>query len=165
MSKFDTIFEAQISRFMKSGPIAGDYVKFSSKMKSSDWYKGLDEARRNYVEEIVTLTEQGKHLMLSTIKKSVYETEYTDSDRQLADIAVEITPGFYAQKLTIPLELLEFAISSSDARGTQKDPTNDQKDHTTLKPEVVEDKDLGVGQSTKVPNGDYTLNTAKYLNA
>lgn len=165
MSKFDTIFEAQISRFVKSGPIAGDYVTFSKSMKSSDWYKNLDGARKNYVEEIVTLVEQGKHLMLSTIKKAVYETETTDTDKQLADIAVEITPGFYAQKLTIPLELLEFAISAADARGTQKDPTNDQKDPTTLKPELAKDAELAVGNQTKIPGGDYTLNTAKYLNA
>ena len=31
MSKFDNIFEAQIERFVKSGPIAGDYVKFANK--------------------------------------------------------------------------------------------------------------------------------------
>ena len=165
MSKFDTIFEAQIGRFVKSGPIAGDYVKFASNLKSSDWYSGLDEARKSYVDEIVTVAEEGKPLMLSTIKKAVYETETTDSQAQLADIAVEISPGFYAQKLTIPIELLEFAISSADARGTQKDPTNDQKNPTTLKPEVQEDSDIDVGQQTKIPDGDYKLTTAKYLNA
>ena len=165
MSKFDTIFEAQIGRFVKSGPIAGDYVKFAGNLKSSDWYSGLDEARKSYVDEIVTVSEEGKPLMLSTIKKAVYETETTDSQEQLADIAVEISPGFYAQNLTIPLELLEFAISSADARGTQKDPTKDQKNPTTLKPEVQEDSDIDVGQQTKVPDGDYKLTTAKYLNA
>ena len=165
MSKFDTIFEAQIGRFVKSGPIAGDYVKFASNLKSSDWYTGQDEARKSYVDEIVTVSEEGKPLMLSTIKKAVYETETTDSQAQLADIAVEISPGFYSQNLTIPLELLEFAISSADARGTQKDPNNDQKNPTTLKPEVQEDSDIDVGQQTKVPEGDYKLTTAKYLNA
>jgi len=165
MSKFDTIFEAQIGRFIKSGPIAGDYVKFASNLKSSDWYSGLDEARKAYVDEIVTVAGEGKPLMLSTIKKAVYETETTDTDKQLADIAVEMAPGFYTQNLTIPLELLEFAISSADARGTQKDPTNDQENSTTLKPEEVEDKAIDVGQQTKVPDGDYKLTTAKYLNA
>jgi len=165
MSKFDNIFEAQIERFVKSGPIAGDYVKFGANLKSSDWYKNLDEARKTYVDEIVTTSEQGNPLMLSTIKKSIYETETTDTDKQVADIAVEITPGFYAQNLTIPLELLEFAISSADARGTQKNPNNDQENPTTLKPEVAEDKDIDVGQQTKVPNGDYKVTTAKYLNA
>jgi len=165
MSKFDTIFEAQIERFVKSGPIAGDYVKFASSLKSSDWYSTLDEARKAYVDEIITVSEEGKPLMLSTIKRGIYETDTTDTDRQIADIAVEVSPGFYAQKLTIPLELLEFAISSADARGTQKDPTNDQKNPTTLKPEEVEDKAIDVGQQTKVPDGDYKLTTAKYLNA
>jgi len=165
MSKFNTIFEAQIGRFVKSGPIAGDYVKFAKNLKSSDWYSSLGEARKAYVDEVITVSEEGKPLMLSTIKKAVYETETTDSDQQLADIVVEISPGFYAQNLTIPIELLEFAISSADARGTQKDPTNDQANPTTLKPEVAEDAAIDVGQQTKVPNGDYKLNTAKYLNA
>ena len=165
MSKFDTLFEAQIERFVKSGPIAGDYVKFASSLKSSDWYKGLDEARKTYVDEIGTLSEQGKPLMLSVIKKAVYETETTDSQAQIADIAVEISPGFYAQKLTIPLPLLELSITSADARGTQKDPTNDQEDPTTLNPEEAGEAPIEVGQQTKVPNGDYTLTTAKYLNA
>ena len=39
MSKFDTLFEEQIGQFVKPGPIAGDYVKFASNLKSSDWYK------------------------------------------------------------------------------------------------------------------------------
>ena len=158
MSKFDTLFEQQIGRFVQSGPIAGD-------CKSSDWYKNLDETRQTYVDEIITLSEQGKPLMLSYLKKAVYETDATDSETQIADIAVEISPGFYAQKLTIPAQLLEFDISSADARGTQKDPTNDQKDHTTLKPEVAEDKAIDVGQQTHVPGGDYKVTTAKYLNA
>tara|TARA_Y100000401_G_C8319059_1_gene224161 strand:+ start:1109 stop:1609 length:501 start_codon:yes stop_codon:yes gene_type:complete len=163
MSKFDTLFEAQIGRFIKSGPIAGDYIKFKSDLKTSDWYKSLDEARKSYVDNIITISEEGKPVMLSTIKKAVYETETTDSDKQLADIAVEISPGFYAEKLTIPLELLEFDISSADARGTQKDETNNQKDNVSLKPEVHEDKEIEVGQQTKVPNGDYELSTAKYI--
>ena len=165
MSKFDTIFEAQIGRFVKSGPIAGDYVKFVSNLKSSNWYTSLDEARKTYVDEIVTVVEQGKPLMLSTLKKGVYETETTDSNEQLADIAVEYAPGLYQNNLTIPLELLEFAISSADARGTQKDPTNDQENNTTLKPEEVNESEPDIGQQTKIPGGDYKLTTAKYLNA
>ena len=117
------------------------------------------------LSSVVTVAEEGKPLMLSTIKKAVYETETTDSEKQLADIAVEISPGFYAQNLTIPVELLEFAISSADARGTQKDPTNDANNEVTLKPEEAETKTPDVGQSTHVPDGDYKLNTAKYLNA
>jgi len=165
MSKFDTIFEAQIERFVKSGPIAGDYVKFAGSMKSSDWYSTLDEARKAYVDEIITVSEEGKPLMLSTIKRGLYDTNTTDTTSQIADIAVEVSPGFYAQKLTIPLELLEFAISSADARGTQKDPTNDQKDNTTLKPEEAKETVADIGQPCRIPDGDYKITTAKYLNA
>ena len=165
MSKFDTLFEAQIGRFVKSGPIPGDYVTFASDLKSSDWYKSLDEARQNYVNEILTLSEQGKPILLSAIKRGVFETNATDSQDQIADVVVEYSPGFHHQSLTLPLALVEFAIALDDARGTQKDPTNDQKDTSTLKPEDVTEPAIDVGQQTKVPGGDYKLSTANYLNA
>ena len=63
------------------------------------------------------------------------------------------------------MELLEFAISSADARGTQKDPTNDADHKVTLKPEEAETTAADVGQPTHAPDGDYKLTTAKYLNA
>ena len=166
MSTFDTLFEAQIGRFVKSGPIAGDYVKLSSNFKSSDWYKALDEARQNYVNEILTLSEQGKPLMLSTIKKAIYETEATDSQAQIADIVVEYAPGFYHQSLTLPLELLEFSETWDEHRATAKDPTNDQEDKSTLKPKEYDARDLpgeDVGGQTHIPDGDYKLGTANYM--
>ena len=162
MSKFDTLFEQQVARFVKSGPIAGDYVKLKAGCESSDWYKSLDKSRQNYIQEIKTLSEQGKPLMLSTIKKGLYETDTVDSQAQLADIVVEYAPGFYQQSLTIPLELLEFAEAWDEHRATVTDPTNDQKDPTTLKPEVAEDKAID-GHKTKVPGGDYKLGTANYM--
>ena len=162
MSKFDTLFEQQVARFVKSGPIAGDYVKFKAGCESSDWYKSLDKSRQDYIQEIKTLSEQGKPLMLSTLKKGIYETDTVDSQAQLADIVVEYAPGLYQQSLTIPLELLEFAETWDEHRATSKDPTNDQKDHTSLKPEVAEDKAVD-GHQTKVPDGNYTLGTANYM--
>ena len=163
MSNFETLFEQQIGRFVKSGPIAGDYVKIKGECKSSDWYKSLDEARQNYINEIITLSEQGKPLMLSTIKKGLYETDTVDSQAQLADIVVEYAPGFYHQSLTLPFELVEFAETWDEHRATSKDPTNDQKDHTTLKPDNVQDKDADVGQPTRHPDGEYKLGTANYM--
>ena len=172
MSKFDTLFEQQIGQFVKSGPIAGDYVKFASNLKSSDWYKELSESRKAYVEEIVTLAEQGKPLMLSTIKRAIYENPAKTIpgrdegfNDQFADIVVEYAPGFYQQSLSLPLQLLELTLGKDEARATQKDPSNNQEDKSTLKPEEVEDPAIDVGQQTHVPDGDYTLapSTANYL--
>ena len=172
MSKFDTLFEAQIGQFVRPGPIAGDYVKFASNLKSSDWYKELGESRKAYVEEIVTLAEQGKPLMLSTIKRAIYEDpaktipgKDEGFNDQVADIVVEYAPGLYQQSLSLPIQLIELTVTSAEARGTQKDPTNDQEDKSTLKPEDVEDPTIDVGQQTHVPDGNYKLSTAKYLNA
>jgi len=172
MSKFDTLFEEQIGQFVKPGPIAGDYVKFTSNLKSSDWYSGLSETRKAYVDEIATLAEQGKPLMLSTIKRAIYENPAKTIpgrdegfNDQFADIVVEYTPGFYQQSLSLPVNLIELTLGKDEARATQKDPSNDQEDKSTLKPEEVQDPTIDVGQQTHVPNGDYKLSTAKYLNA
>ena len=171
MSKFNTLFEAQIGQFVRPGPIAGDYVKFASDLKSSDWYKELGESRKAYVEEIVTLAEQGKPLMLSTIKRAIYENpaktipgKDEGFNDQFADIVVEYTPGFYQQSLSLPIQLIELAATSAEARGTQKDPSNNQEDKSTLKPEEVEDPTIDIGQQTHVPDGDYKLSTERYLN-
>ena len=172
MSKFDTLFEEQIGQFVKPGPIAGDYVKFASNLKSSDWYKELSESRKAYVEEIITLAEQGKPLMLSTIKRAIYENpaktipgKDEGFNDQFADIVVEYAPGFYQQSLSLPLQLLELTLGKDEARATQKDPSNDQEDKSTLKPEEVEDPTIDIGQQTHVPDGDYKLSTERYLNA
>ena len=172
MSKFDTLFEAQIGQFVKPGPIAGDYVKFASNLKSSDWYKELSESRKAYVEEIVTLAEQGKPLMLSTIKRAIYENpaktipgKDEGFNDQFADIVVEYAPGLYQQSLSLPIQLVELTLCKDSARGTQKDPSNDQEDKSTLKPEEVEDPTIDIGQQTNIPDGDYKLSTERYLNA
>ena len=75
----------------------------------------------------------------------------------LSQIEKEWFPGG-----TIPMELLEFDMSWEEHRGTRTDKTNDQEDHSTLKPEEVEDKAIDIGQQTKVPNGDYKLSTESY---
>ena len=168
MSKFNTLFEEQIGQFTKPGPVAGDYVKIRSNYKSSDWYKGLDESRQNYVGEIMTLVEQGKYLMLSTIKRNMYETrhpnqpESTDSlNWSSADIVVEVNPGFFSHTLTVPVELLEFDMSWAEARGTR--PVKGEDAEVELKPKDVEDKAIDIGSQTKVPDGDYKLGTANYM--
>ena len=163
MSNFNTLFEQQIGRFVKSGPIAGDYVKIRENCKSSDWYKSLDESRQNYVNEILTLSEQGKGLLLSTIKKAIYETGTTDTQEQFADIVVEYAPGLYQQSLTIPLELVELVETWDEHRATHKDPSLDQTNPTALKPEEAKDTPPDIGQPTNIPDGDYKLGTANYM--
>jgi len=67
--------------------------------------------------------------------------------------------------LSLPVNLIELTLCKDAARATQKDPSNDQEDNSTLKPEEVEDPTIDIGQQTHVPDGDYTLatSTANYL--
>jgi hypothetical protein len=167
MSKFNTLFEEQLGEFTKPGPVAGDYVKLKGNFKSSDWYKGLDESRKNYVQEIITLVEQGKYLMLSTTKREGFDvrsaTQPASTDTttwSVADVVVEVNPGFFSHTLSLPVELLEFDMSWAEARGTRPVQGGDQGEEHEAKD--VEDKAIDIGQQTKVPDGDYTLSTANY---
>jgi len=168
MSKFNTLFEEQLGEFTKPGPVAGDYVKLKGNFKSSDWYKGLDEARKNYVQEILTLVEQGKYIMLSTTKREAFDVRSANqpastdpTNWSVADIVVEVNPGFFSHTLSLPVDLLEFDMSWAEARGTR--PVQGEQGEVELKPKDVEDKVVDVGSQTKVPDGNYNLGTANYM--
>ena len=64
MGKFTELYEEVYQRYEKTSAIPGDYVKIRSNVKSSDWYKNLDEARRAYVDNIIQLQEDGKFILL-----------------------------------------------------------------------------------------------------
>ena len=142
------------------------YVKIRSNVKSSDWYKNLDESRKTYVDSIIQLQESGKFILFSAIKSTQYETNALGSKEYIADITVEEAPGFYNNPLSIPIELVEFDMTSSDHRGTRTDKTNEKEEKVTTG-EPAEDKDTLVGNKTKHESGNYKLAgesyTSKYM--
>ena len=108
--------------------------------------------------------------MLSTIKRAIYEnpakTIHGVDDgfnAQFADIVVEYAPGLYQHHVSVPIQLIELTVTSPEARGTQKDPSNDQEDKSTLKPEDVEEPTIDVGTEPHLQDGDYKLGTANYM--
>ena len=166
MGKFNEIYEEVYQRYEKTCAVPGDYVKIRSNVKSSDWYKNLDESRKTYVDSIIQLQESGKFILFSAIKSTQYETNALGSKEYIADITVEEAPGFYNNPLSIPIELVEFDMTSSDHRGTRTDKTNEKEEKITTG-EPAEDKDTLVGNKTKHESGNYKLAgesyTSKYL--
>ena len=77
----------------------------------------------------------------------------------IADIVVEVNPGFFSHTLTVPVELLEFDMSWAEARGTRPVQGDQGEEHQA---KDVEDKAIDIGQQTKVPSGDYKLSTESY---
>jgi hypothetical protein len=167
MGKFNKIYEQVYQRYSKASAIPGDYVKIRSNVKSSDWYKNLDEARKGYVDSIIQLQEAGRFILFSALKSAQYETNVLNSGEHFADIAVEEAPGFYSNPLTIPVELVEFDETYENHRGTRTDKNNEQQVETNEKPEPVEDKEIEIGSKTKIEGGDYKLAgesyTSKYM--
>jgi hypothetical protein len=167
MGKFNDIYEEVYQRYEKTSAIPGDYVKIRSNVKSSDWYKNLDEARKGYVDGIIALQEAGKFLLFSAIKSTQYETNALGSKEYIADIAVTEAPGLFTNPLSIPMELIELHMTIDEYRATAKDSNNDQEVEVTAKPEPVSDKDTVIGNKSKLDGGDYKLAgesyTSKYL--
>jgi len=150
MGKFNEIYEEVYQRYEKTSAIPGDYVKIRSNVKSSDWYKNLDEARKGYVDNIIQLQEAGKFILFSAIKSTQYETN-----------TVEEAPGFYNNALSIPIELVEFDEKGDVHRGTRTDKTNEKEEKINHKPEPVTDQKVEIGNSSKHEGGDYKLATEK----
>lgn len=159
MGKFNEIYEEVYQRYEKTSAIPGDYVKIRSNVKSSDWYKNLDEARKGYVDNIIQLQEAGKFILFSAIKSTQYETNALGSKEFIADITVEEAPGFYNNALSIPIELVEFDEKGDVHRGTRTDKTNEKEEKINHKPEPVTDQKVEIGNSSKLEGGDYKLAT------
>ena len=167
MGKFNEIYEEVYQRYEKTCAVPGDYVKIRSNVKSSDWYKNLDESRKTYVDSIIQLQESGKFILFSAIKSTQYETNALGSKEYIADITVEEAPGFYNNPLSIPIELVEFDMTSSDHRGTRTDKTNEKEEKINHKPEPATDQEVLVGNKHKHDGGSYKLAgesyTSKYM--
>jgi hypothetical protein len=162
MGKFSELYEEVYQRYEKTSAIPGDYVKIRSNVKSSDWYKNLDEARKAYVDNIIQLQEAGKYILFSAIKSTQYETNKLGSKEFIADITVEEAPGLYNNALSLPIELVEFDMTGEEHRATRTDKTNEKQENITAKPEPVEDPELAVGNSSKIDGGDYKLASENY---
>jgi len=162
MGKFSKLYEEVYQRYEKTSAIPGDYVKIRSNVKSSDWYKNLDEARKAYVDNIIQLQEDGKFILFSAIKSTQYETNRLGSKEYIADITIEEAPGFYNNALSLPIELIEFDMTGEDHRATRIDKNNEKQENITAKPEPVKDSDIAVGNSSKLQGGNYKLAGESY---
>lgn len=167
MEKFNNIYEQVAARYEKASAIPGDYVKIRSNVKSSEWYKSLDDARKNYVDSIIQLQEDGTPILFSALKGTQYDTNVLGAKEYLADITCELAPGFYQNPLTIPVELVEFDMTRDENRGTRTNPNNEKEEKINHDPEPVKDQDVAVGNSSKVEGGDYKLanesSTLRYM--
>ena len=162
MGKFSKLYEEVYQRYEKTSAIPGDYVKIRSNVKSSDWYKNLDEARKGYVDSIIAMQEAGKFILFSAIKSTQYETHKLGSNEYIADITIEEAPGLYTNSLSLPIELIEFDMTGEDHRATRTDKNNEQQVETNSKPEPVQDKDVEVGNKSKIDGGNYKLAGESY---
>lgn len=167
MGKFYEIYEEVYQRYEKTCAIPGDYVKIRSNVKSSDWYKSLDDTRKTYVDNIVQLQDAGKFILFNAIKSTQYETNALGSKDYIADISVEEAPGYYTHPLSIPMDLVEFDMTGDEHRGTRTDKNNEKEEKINHKPEPATDQDILVGNKQKHEGGSYKLAgesyTSKYL--
>lgn len=168
MGKFIKLYEKVYERFEKTSGIPGDYVKLRSDIKSSDFYKSLDEPQSSRIDEILELQKSGKFVILRAIKGNTWDTHQISPTEYTMDISIVEAPGLYTHDISVPSEVVEFHMSYADHRATAYDKNLEQDNKEIHDPQKVDHEDEEFGTPTKHKGGDYKLanessTTTKYL--
>lgn len=120
MSKFDTLLEAELSRFQSSGFLVGDRVRFKKDALKSEYI--LNRAK-SFQDIVKACMDPGFDLNLRIgALKSIYPSSATNfqaghvaPDGTFADIYIEYAPGLFRNPMTLPIQVLE--IIEDEGRG------------------------------------------------
>ncbi len=122
-NKFNLMVEQAVERFQQGGYINGDYVKFVSNIKSSEFFKKQSEQIQN---KIIEMMDSDLHIRVSAIKSTRFPQNRVDGGLNAAsdfyiDVVTEYAPGLYKDPVTVPAELIEL-VDTPDAMGRMTPP-------------------------------------------
>lgn len=122
-NKFNLMVEQAVERFQQGGYINGDYVKFVSNIKSSEFFKTQS---KEIQEKIQSMIDGDLHIRVSAIKSGRFPQNRVDGGLNAAtdffvDVVVEYAPGLYKDPVTVPVELIEL-VDTPDAMGRMPPP-------------------------------------------
>ena len=122
-SKFEALSEQAIERYQQGGYINGDYIKFSSKYKSSDFYKKAGEHVQAMIDEFA---ESDLNIRVSAVKAIRPAIAPVDGGMNAADgfyldVSQELAPGLYPRHITVPSEIVQM-VDTPDAMGRVSAP-------------------------------------------
>lgn len=162
MGKFIDLYEKVYQRYENTSAIPGDYITLRNNIKSSDWYKSLDQSQKVILDNISKMQSDDIPVMLQSIKSNQYNTNVLGASEYYAVIAVEEAPGYFTHKITVPMDLVEFKMTSDDNRASRTNKTYEYKPKINHTPEPAKDQEYMVGNNTKIDKGDYKLAGENY---
>jgi hypothetical protein len=147
ISKFDTIFESNFSRFQGGGFLTGDVIRLKDGWQSDDWTKAAPEQMVAKLKEL-----DGSDLLLRVSSVKTVRPAVNSSVDQAAgvedfyiDITQETAPGRYTGDfVTLPQQLIMFD-GEQDKLPRIPDSLRREED-VDIKPRELTDEDVSTGE-------------------
>lgn len=107
-NKFNTLFEAAMSRYLRAGFLVGDVVTFVKGYKSHEDYKGLNDQIKAHLEDMVA---SGLNIRIVNITNAIPSRMNPDpaasTGEVYVDIALDEGGGRFSHQVVIPSGFLE----------------------------------------------------------
>lgn len=153
ISKFDTIFESNFTRFQGGGFLTGDIIKFKEGWERDEW---SSKAPAQVIDKIKEMTGSDLVLRVSSVK-AVRPAVNSNADQAAGvddfhvDIAQELAPGrFNGVFITVPQHLIELD-GANDSLPEVPDSLK-REDQVDVKPKELSEEDTSETESDMMNN-------------
>jgi len=159
--KFDSIFEAVVSRHQAGGYLPGDIVVFRSNYKSTDCYKDLPKKTQQDLDEMV---KSGLNIKVVSVGDNLSgsnaNNQYKTSLNAVITVAADHGGGRYYSAITITPDMIDFA--ENDGVNLPKIPDQFRRDDKfNFKPQKFERDNDFITNVTDKGNGKNTPTNLK----
>lgn len=144
ISKFDTIYESNFTRFQGGGFLTGDIIKLKDGWESDEWCKS---APAQVVDQIKKLAGSDLVLRVSSVKP-LRPAVNSSIDQALGvddfyiDITQELAPGrFSGEFVTVPQQLIELSGPTDSVNLADVPDSMKREDSVDVKPKELQDED------------------------
>ena len=148
ISKFDTIFESNFTRFQGGGFLTGDVIKFKEGWERDEW---SSKAPAQVIDKIKEMTGSDLILRVSSVK-AVRPAVNSNTDQAAGaddfhvDITQELAPGrFNGVFITVPQHLIELD-GANDSLPEIPDSLK-REDQVDVKPKELSEEDTSETES------------------
>ena len=148
ISKFDTIFESNFTRFQGGGFLTGDIIKFKEDWERDEW---SSKAPAQVIDKIKEMTGSDLVLRVSSVK-AVRPAVNSNTDQAAGvddfhvDITQELAPGrFNGVFITVPQHLIELD-GANDSLPEIPDSLK-REDQVDIKPKELSEEDTSETES------------------
>lgn len=150
--KFDIIFEAAMSRYQRGGFLVGDVVTFQSGFKSNQDYKGLNDAIKQHLDDMIAT---GLNIRVTNITNAIPSSRQADPAASTGEVYVDIAcdegGGRFSHQVVIPSTFLDVHDHYPNLP-----PIPDVWKHhakVNIKPEVLDQDEEHISRMTDQGNG------------